>query len=265
MTAEIAPHTDRLVWAVADRLRAQHGRDELPELAVLPAHAFSRMVNLVQFMYPDIGEDFIRRRYIYASDEQMAQFFGVLVDGGFVERVGERFRPTDHLPPLLDAYDAAIRDSAQTHWQGHVDVVESVLPMVRQVLEACPEPEMLVAAALIAPEADDSCQLLYQRLAALRLLRNEAHVRAWRAHGLAPSEVEVLTSAWSGSKTQGSSEPTPSMVDRGLAVDGVVNDAGLALRAEIEAETNAGVAAAFAVIDQEAFVKALAVLPGPLG
>lgn len=265
MTAEIAPQTDRLVWAVADRLRYLHGRGELVDLAVLPTSAFSRLINLVQFMYPDIGEDFIRRRYIYASDEQMAQFFDVLVDGGFVERVGERFRPTELLPALLEAYDTAIRDSARMHWHDHVDVVESLLPASRQVLEACPSPDVLVTAALGAPEADDSCQLLYQRLAALRLLRNEAHVRAWKHHGLTPGEVEVLTSAWSGSKTQGSPDPTPSMVEKGLAVNGVVNEAGLELRRTIEDETNAGVAEAFAAIDQAAFLEGLAVLPGPLG
>ena len=264
MTAEIAPQTDRLVWAVADKLRDQHARGELPDLAVLPAGAFSRTINLVQFMYPDISEDLIRRRYVYASDEQVSDYFDALVDGGFVEREDGRLHPTDQLPALLAAFGGAIEDSARTHWQSHAEVVESVLPFARQVLEACPEPEMLVAAALVAPEAEDSYQLLYQRLAALRLLRNEAHVRAWRAHGLAPGEVEVLTSAWAGSKTQGSSEPTASMVERGLAADGVVTETGLELRRAIEDETNAGVAEAFAVVDQDAFRGALHLLRGPL-
>jgi hypothetical protein len=264
VTAEIAPQTDRLVWAVADRLRDQYARGELPDLAVLPAGAFSRTINLVQFMHPDIGEDFIRRRYVYASDEQVSDYFDELVDGGFFERVGERLRPTDQLPALLASFDRAISDSARAHWQVHAEVVESVLPLTRQVLEACPEPEMLLAAALVAPEAEDRYQLLYQRLAALRLLRNEAHVRAWRAHGLAPGEVEVLTSAWAGSKTQGSSEPTASMVEQGLAADGVVTKTGLELRQAIEDETNAGVAAAFAVVNREEFLGALHLLRGPL-
>jgi hypothetical protein len=264
MTAQIAPQTDRLVWAIADKLRDQHARGELPDLAVLPAGAFSRTINLVQFMYPDIGEDFIRRRYVYASDQQVADYFDELVNGGFVERVGERLRSTDQLPGLLAAFGRAISDSARTHWQTHPEVVESVLPLTRQVLEACPEPEMLLAAALVAPEAEDSFQLLYQRLAALRLLRNEAHVRAWQAQGLAPGEIEVLTSAWAGSKTQGSSEPTASMIERGLAVDGAVTKTGLELRQAIEDETNAGVAAAFAVVDREEFLGALRLLRGPL-
>jgi len=121
-----------------------------------------------------------------------------------------------------------------------------------------------VAAALVAPESENCYQLLYQRLAALRLLRNEAHVRAWRAYGLAPGEVEVLTSAWAGSKTQGSSEPTASMVERGLAADGAVTKTGLEMREAIEDKTNAEVAAAFAVVDRDVFLSALRLLPGPL-
>lgn len=264
MTAEIAPQTDRLVWAVADRIRAQKANEELPGLQALSPMAVSRTINLVQFTSPDIGEDFIRRRYVYASDEQITTYLDEMVRLGLFETAGGRLRPTDSLPPILEAFDRAIESSAQLHWQAHADVVDSVLPLARHVLEACPKPEMLVSAALTGPEADDDCQRLYQRLAALRLMRNEAHVRAWKARGLVPNEVEILTSAWAGSKIQSSAEPTESMIERGLVADGVVTDAGLDVRREIEDETNAGVAEAFAAVDQAALLAGLRQLPGPL-
>ncbi len=264
MNTAVAPEIDRLVWAVADRVRDRHRSGELPGLDILSVPALSRTLNLVQYVYPDIGEDLIRRRYVYASDEQMAQYFEEIVDLGLFERVGGRLRPTTNLPPILAAFDEAILESSRTHWQDHPEVVESLVPLARRVLEACPEPDVLMTRALNGPEADDRCQLVYQRLAALRLMRNEAHVRAWRAQGLGPREVEVLTSAWAGSKTQGSAEPTTLMIERGLADDGVVAAAGLELRQEIEDETNAGVAPAFASVDQELFLDELRRLPGPL-
>ena len=262
MTAAIAPETDRLVWAVTNRVRAGHANGKVAVMQEMPGPAFGMFLTIAPFLDAGVDEDWVRRRYIYAPADDVSALLRFLVDRGYVTRSVDRLNVTTAFGPVLEGIESAIREAAHFHWGEQPHLVDVALVPARQVLEASTEPDVLVTAALALPEADDKCQRLYERLAALRLLRNEAHVRAWRSHNLYPGEVEMLTAAWKESKLQAPPEPSELLVEQGLVADGAVTDKGVALRRQIEAETNAAVEHAFSLIDRDEFLDILRSLPG---
>lgn len=260
MTAAAAPEIDRLVWAVRDAVRARY--DELPSATVLTAPTFWPLINLMPFA-DQLSESFIRRRYIYRPQPALAAFFAELESGGFLARDGDRLRPTERLAPIGEEVRLATAAATAELWRPHEEVVVPASAMARTVLDAGPVRDGLVQVAIRAPEPEDPFSRFWQRLAGLRLLRNEAHVDAWRAAGLTALDVEALTGTW----TPGDAElqAPVSFSDRlaalGYVADGNVTDAGVAARQRIEDATNEGVAEAFATIDHQSFAEMLRMLP----
>ncbi|MGI9605201.1 MAG: helix-turn-helix domain-containing protein [Acidimicrobiales bacterium] len=269
MTAESAPETDRLVWAVTVRVWTQHGAGELDLLPDWEPSEFGPLINLAPFLHRDVAESLVRRRYVYVSDTRLDAMVEHLCETGMVTRVDGRLHPTEALGSVREGIERACREASWWHWAEHIPMVERALSPARQVLEAWEPADVLTRAALELSEPEDEAERLFQRLTHLRLVRNEAHVRAWQAARLEPHEVEVLTGAWTGTNTvvrgggsHAPPDPTTEMTKRGLVADGEVTAAGLGLRQQIEDDTNAAVAPAYSVIDQKAFVNALRALPG---
>lgn len=262
--AAIAPEIDRLVWGVNGHARTLADPDVFVA-AGLPATAFGTLNNLVPFL-DDLTESFARRRYLYRPAGVVDDFIEAAVAAGCWRREGDRLVATELLRPVRAHLEAITHTAAHHFWDGHDATVITASEQARAVLEASPARYGLARAAVAAPEPADPLHRFHLRLAGLRLLRNEAHVEAWRAHDLDPGEVEVLTAAWAGTEIQSGASDLSGLVQRGLVADGGVTEAGLAARQDIEDKTNAGVAPAFSVIDQQAFFEALRGLPpGPDG
>ena len=255
---ELAHETDRLVWAVGDTVRAKGG--ELPIASTLEPSTFGPLLNLLPFRNR-LTAPLIRRRYIYRPQQIMTEFLADLVTTGLFTRDGDALTPTDHVEALNVEVVAAIDALWGELWRSHEETVLRASPLARQVLDAAKGRDGLVALAQQADEATDPFHRFWQRLSGLRLVRNEAHVDAWRAHDLGPGDVEVLTGAWEGTALQSPVTYTGNLIGAGYATDHAVTEAGLLARRQIEDTTNAGVLAAFSVIDSAAFTEDLSTLP----
>lgn len=255
--AQIAPEIDRLVWAVNGRTKANLDLRGL-DMVGLSSAVVGLLSNLVPFL-DDLTEAFVHRRYLYMDPVVVDSIVGDLVSAGVMTRHGAQLAPTPLMAPIRDEFIRSQHEAVHHFWDE--SEVSDLSAMARRVLDASPAEYGMAQLARTVAEPDDHLQCFHQRLAALRLLRNESHVAAWRAHELEPADIEMLTSAFSGSDTQSPPTSTKRLVERGLAENGVVTAEGLTLRQSIEDETNAGVASSFAAIDSDAFLTQLAALP----
>ena len=256
--ALIAPEIDRLVWAVNGRAKSQLDRTVL-EAAGLSESVAGLLNNLIPFL-DDLTESFVYRRYLYMDPSVLAVVLDDLVTAGVLTRHGDQLAPTPLMVPIRVEFLRSNHEAAHHFWEG-TDVA-GLVTQARTVLDASPSEYGLAQLARVVAEPEDMLQRLHQLLAGLRLLRNESHVAAWRAEGLEPGDVEMLTAAFSGSETQSPTLQTQTLVDRGLAGSGVVTQKGLELRQSIEDATNAGVRTAFGSIDATSFLEGLQSLSG---
>ncbi|MFT7474243.1 MAG: hypothetical protein ACI81L_001168 [Verrucomicrobiales bacterium] len=255
---QIARQTDRLVWAVSDAVRAQ--REQLPACSAISAPTFGAGINLLYFQH-DLTESLIRRRFIYRPENALKAFVDDLSDGEYFVRDGDRLIPTAQLRPVVDEVNLAVRSRGREFWHEHESEMVEASAMSRDVIDTGVDTDGLVAVAQEAAEPDDSYQCFWQRLSFLRLLRNEAHVNAWRPFELHPRDVEALTGAWAGTALQAPVDYSDDLVERGYVVDGSVTKDGLAARRAIEDATDDGVRAAFGVIDAARFLELVTLLP----
>jgi hypothetical protein len=261
MLQSVAREIDRLVWAVGDEARLRHQRHQMPASDALEPALFGPVFNLVPFI-DDLTESFVRRRYIYRPTGTIDSFVAAVVDRGYFHRDGDVLTPSPELGPITLEIGATTRTISRELWGEHLTTAQSSSASARAVLERSPIRDGLARAAVEAAEPDDEFHRLHQRLAGLRLLRNEAHVDAWRPMGLQPADVEALTSAWAGSMLQAPLVMSPRLEALGFAHDGEVTSDGLAARQRIEEQTDAGVANAFSAVDVAAFLDELTSLPG---
>lgn len=259
LTRNIASEIDRLVWSVRDVVRANRA-DRPTNSAVSPA-AFVLLINLLSF--PDhLSEAFIRRRYIYRPQDQLDAILNELIDGGYLIPAGDQLIVSETLAGIADELAADMVAACRDLWSSHEDAVTLASAMARTVVDAGEVRDGLLQAAATSEESPDPFRQFWQRLSALRLLRNEAHVDAWRSLGLAPSDVEALTDAWAGTPVQAPVAYSDRLRELGYVEDNSVTPTGVAARQQLEDETDAGVASAFAAIDAEEFLKILRSLPG---
>lgn len=254
----IAREIDRLVWAVGDKVRPQH--ETLPASAALAAPTFGALMNLIPFR-DQLSVSLVRRRFIYRPERTMEAFLADVETGGYFERDGDQLIPTDLLAPIADEIGHAIDVVCREFWQPHEGSMLTASDMAREVLLAGEDSDGLVNVAQQAPEAKDPYHRFWQRLSGLRLIRNEAHVAAWRAFGLSPGDVEVLTSEWAGTDLQSPAVYSDNLIEHGYSKNEAVTAAGLGVRQQIEDATDEGVSSAFSVIDAPAFLELLVALP----
>lgn len=254
----IAAEIDRLVWAVSHTVRDQ--RETLAVASTLPASTFGPIINLLPFR-DQMTDAFVRRRYIYRPETVNTDFITSLGETGLFTRAGDRLVPTDSLAPLVDEVNAAIDTACRDFWTAHTELALSISQTAGLVLENATDRDGLVLAAQGLDEAQDPLHRCWQRLTALRLVRNEAHVAAWQSFDLSAADVEFLTAARAGATPGTSADLSGEMNRRGLVADALVTEAGSALREQIEDATDDGVAAAFDGIDRTVLWDQLRNLP----
>lgn len=259
LTGDIASEVDRLVWTIRDAVRAR--RTDLELGSALSPAAFNPLINLLSFQ-DHLSESFIRRRYIYRPEKKLEAFFQELVDGEYLIAKNDRLIVSEQLAAIGNEIATEMSAACRGLWSDHAGAIARASAMARTVIDAGGIRDGLLQVATTSEESADPYRRFWQRLSALRLLRNEAHVDAWRSHGLVPSEIEALTDAWAGSLMQAPVEYSERLRDRGYVTDGIVTRAGIAARQDIEDATDAGVADAFATIDAETFLTTLRSLPG---
>ncbi|MFT7475331.1 MAG: hypothetical protein ACI81L_002269 [Verrucomicrobiales bacterium] len=259
LTGDIASEVDRLVWTIRDAVRAR--RADLEFGSALSPGAFNPLINLLSFR-DGLSESFIRRRYIYRPENKLEAFFGELTDGEYLIAKNDGLIVSERLAAIGDEIATEMSAACRGLWSEHEGAMARASAMARTAIDAGDIRDGLLQVATSSEESSDPYRRFWQRLSALRLLRNEAHVDAWRAHGLVPSEIEALTDAWAGSLMQAPVEYSAGLGDLGYVADDIVTPAGIAARQHIEDATDAGVADAFATIDAETLLMILRSLPG---
>ena len=254
----IARQIDRLVWAVSDGVRAQ--REQMETCSTISAPTFGAGINLLYFR-DDLTESLIRRRFIYRPDAALQTFIDDLSSGELFVRDGDRLVPTARLSAVVEEVDLAVSLKGREFWHAHEADMLEASAMSRQVIDAGVDTDGLVAVAQAAAEPADAYQCFWQRLSFLRLLRNEAHVNAWKPFELQPRDVEALTGAWAGTALQAPATYSENLVDRGYVANGAVTSEGLAARQAIEDATDDGVRAAFGSIDAVRYLELVTLLP----
>ncbi len=250
----IAHLIDRPVWAVSGVVKER--QQDLEIAGSLPVSTFAPLINLIPFR-DDLTVSLINRRYIYRDPQVTAAFVEALGEAGLFERDGDQLSAAPRVQALANEVNATVDIICSELWGADDEHALSVSKMARRVLDAATDRHGLVGFAQRTTEPTDTLHQLWSRLTALRLVRNEAHVAAWTDVGLTPNDVEVLTSAWAGTATQGDSAPSQGLIERGFVTDGVVNEEGLRVRQQIEDATDDGVRQAYAAIDTSRFLDLL--------
>jgi hypothetical protein len=174
----------------------------------------------------------------------------------------DRLVVSEQLGAIGDEIATEMSAACRGLWSEHEGAIARASAMARTVIDAGDNRDGLLQVATTSEESSDPCRRFWQRMSALRLLRNEAHVDAWRSQGLVPSEIEALTDGWAGTLMQAPVEYSERLLDLGYVTDGIVTPTGIAARQHIEDATDAGVADAFATIDAETFLMILGSMPG---
>jgi hypothetical protein len=186
---------------------------------------------------------------------------GALVAAGCLEGDPDGYVPTARLHPALEAIGAGVAATAGELWANHRDAVEVLSGLVRRVLDDAPAGE-LVDAYRHVPEPESAPARLHQRLAILRLVRNEAHARAWTVRGLTAADMVMLTALWNGEEVPPGEEWSGPP---GLVSHGSLTEDGERIRQEIEADTNTLNEPAFRGLsptERTEFLEAVTQLPG---
>jgi hypothetical protein len=260
--AEIAPQVDRLVWTV-NGLTGQSGSHRPAYDAAGIGHVdFSSLGNLVPVLEAGpLPESTFLLRYRYRDPAVVREMIADLVRAGCLDGDPGGYTATARLHPVMAAIRAGAAATAAELWADHEGAVDLLSGLVRRVLDDAPAGELFAAYRHVA-EPEEPPARLHQRLAILRLVRNEAHALAWASRGLTAADMVVLTALWNGDDVpsgQAWSGP-PSVVSNGK-----LTEDGAALREEIEADTNVRNEPAFSVLspaESAEFLGAVTQLPG---
>jgi len=260
--AEIAPQVDRLVWTVNGLTGRAAAYRPAFDAAGIPDMDFSSLGNLVPVLPAGpLPESTFLLRYRYRDPRLVRAMIAALVAAGCLEGDPGGYVATARLRPAMEAIGAGVAATAGELWADHGDAVDVLSGLVRRVLDDAPAGELVDAYRHVA-EPGAAAARLHQRLAILRLVRNEAHARAWTARGLTAADMVMLTALWNGDAAPSDeawSGPPGLVSNKGLT------DEGERLRDEIEADTNALNEPAFAGLspaERTDFLGAVTQLPG---
>ncbi len=260
--AEIAPQVDRLVWTVNGVTGLSGSYRPAFDAAGIGHVDFSSLGNLVPVLQAGpLPESTFLLRYRYRDPDVVREMIGDLVNAGCLDGGPEGYAATARLQTVMTAIRAGVAATAADLWADHAEAIDVLSGLVRRVLDAAPAGE-LFAAYRHVPEPEEPRARLHQRLAILRLVRNEAHALAWASRGLTAADMVMLTALWNGD------EVPPGELwsgPEGLVSNERLTDRGEALREEIEADTNARNEPAFSGLSPTArteFLGAVTQLPG---
>lgn len=243
--ADIAPVVDRLVLAVNTATRAEaHDAfeairaEEGIESPELPGH-------YAEFLLAGrLTEQLAVARLHYMDPDRISTTLATWAARGLTIADGERLAAAPGLARLASTILDTRRTVATRLWDGHLPEVERAIGVISPMLGHLPTRYLLASEhAALTPPADPF-QRLHQHLTTMRYVRSQCHAEAWRARGMHRDEIAAMTRAWHEGRLEGED---------------------LALRLDIEADTNTCNAAEFEPLDTVArsdLLAALTALPG---
>lgn len=260
--ADLAPIVDRLVLSVNTAARAETDAavDAMARQAGLESAEL--LGHYAEFLLAGrLTDDLAVGRLHYQSSAHVLGRATAWEAAGLITRKGDRAGATAALAPVLEAILDARRVVATRLWSGH-DQVGTAFELLGLILQSLPAEFVLAVEHAALPDPEDPFQALHQRLTTMRYVRSHCHARAWRARGLHRHDIMAMTALWHG---QAVVAVPGGLTEKDLADRSGLTEQGLAMRLEIEADTNTCNAPALEVLDDQArhrLLTALSALPG---
>ncbi len=184
-----------------------------------------------------------------AGPDAVIASFGTISPLG-IRAVFELLGDVDRFAELWAARDAAVLEGLAEHAPGILDPLAELGPELWSVVELLPSiGRPLYAAHLSVPRPDDPVLSGWHAVNCLREWRGDTHWALVVAAGLTSPEASVLHNAWLGyepdwlARSRGASDQEidagwTALTAKGLAADRQVTDAGIALRQQLEDDTD---------------------------
>jgi len=194
--------------------------------------------------------------------EVVAAAFGVFNPAAVVPSVSFGWGITD-APTICAARDAGALAQLERILGHPAELPRATELLTRMVEPLTPEGKPLFAGLRSLPDPDHPWGALWRAGDRLREYRGDSHVAAWVSAGLDPVEIGLLTELWIGLgmktyiRTRAwSEEQLDAGIERleaaGLVADGAFTEEGRAQRGAVEEATDRQMAAAIAVLADDA-------------
>lgn len=268
LAARVAPEVDRLVLAVNRSVGPKHGRVLMAVARELGLDSLKLIPHFADFWLDGpLAADIAVARLPYASDGSVLDRLDRFVSMGLLSETRAGFEPTSRFRPLLAASIAAREDVVLGTWMGCDETIADLEPLVARVIARVTQSHPVAAAHRALTPAPDPFLRLYSQFVTMRFIRQHDHVEAWRARGMTPTAMTVLTALWRSNPVPDDTTGWTHLEGAELVLEGRLTDAGRQLRDEIEAETNARSDRMLSVLDQtegEGLLELLKRLPGTI-
>jgi hypothetical protein len=251
LAARLAPKVDRLVLGVNRAVGPRHGHVLMAVARELGLDSLKLIPHFVDFwLNGSLPANVAVARLPYAPDGAVLARIERFVSDGLLSETPSGFEPSSRFRPLLAASLAAREETVLAMWTGFDQTIADVGPLVDRVIQAVPESHTVAVAHRALTHAPDPFLRTYDRLVTMRFIRQHDHVEAWRGRGMTAAGMTALTALWHGDPVPDEASGLTHLEENGLALAGLITEAGRRLRDEIEADTNARGARAFSVLDQ---------------
>lgn len=239
LAARVAPEVDRLVLAVNRSVGPKHGRVLMAIGRELGLDSLKLIPHFVDFWLDGpLAADIAEARLPYAEEGSVLARLDRFVSMGLLSETPAGFEPTRRFRPLLVASIAAREDVVLATWAGFDDTISDIEPLAARVIRTVTESHPVAHAHRALNPAADPFVRLYNRLVTMRYIRQHDHVEAWRAHGMTPGGMAVLTALWRGDAVPDDSPGWQILRDGGLVLEHRLTEVGRQVRDQIEADTN---------------------------
>jgi hypothetical protein len=238
--AQIAPHVDRLVFAVgpaisdADRTHLQNKvrGAGLESLGLLP--------NFAEFLLGSgITTELAQTRMRYRPPEEVQAWIDSLATAGLVSSDEGFWQATEQGVPLFTAIRTAQENAAVSLWADHAETVAEVNAAAAYIIREATGDHVVAALHRSLPVPENPSMALFHQMVTMRYIRQHDHAAAWAGAGLTAEQMVVFTELWHGGTVDEDSDGFTALLDKGLATTPPgLTDQGRALRDQIEDHTN---------------------------
>ena len=266
LAARVAPEIDRLVLGVNRSVGPRHGRVLMAVARELGLDSLKLIPHFADFWLDGpLPADIAVARLPYAPEGSVLERLDRLVSMDLLSSTPAGFEPTPGFRPLLIASVAAREDVVVDTWTGFDDTISDLEPLVARVIGAVTESHPVAAAHRALTPAPGAFLRLYDRLVTMRFIRQHDHVEAWRALGMTPAGMTVLTALWHGETVPDDAPGWQTLEVGGLVLEGRLTEAGRRVRDQIEVDTNTRGERALSVLEEaegDRLLELLMRLPG---
>jgi hypothetical protein len=261
----LAPAVDRLVISVYLTTRERHGLHVWDRAQAVGLDSIFLLNDVAEFLLEGrLTEEWAIRRFRYMDAADVMGGLDSLRSGGQIVLADDGYRAVPRLAGFLEWLLASRAEAAAHQWSSVTADVEELEGLLAPVLAGLDTEEFPLAAShRLLSDPEEPELRLHQHLTTLRFVRADAHGDAWSAAGLTAADAMALNALWKG----GALPPNASA--DGLPAGGWatpdpwrITAAGVALRDQIEVETDRRNNTAYRLLDDAQSARLVELLQG---